>query len=184
MFIHDAPFNTLSNLPRGHDWLPWLQNLFIPVPAQLPEEHTALLLFFQSTDNYSNTQAITVQPGTHSLLGWESAHAGQCPAQGYSATLQQQRPIPKTSQSKVIGHGHCAMMPCIYIVYITLDLGTLRVVNARELVIFGGSFTSHSKSVRRLLPCEWQEIQSPMLKDEKLVSTNCTQVGINPPPDH
>ena len=38
--------------------------------------------------------------------------------------------------------------------YITLSMsimwGTLRVVTARELVVLSGSFTSHSKSVRRL----------------------------------
>ena len=37
----------------------------------------------------------------------------------------------------------------MYREYTFLDAGALRVVTARELVVFSGSFTSHSMSVKR-----------------------------------
>ena len=64
-----------------------------------------------STGNYSNTQAITVQP-IHSWV--KRVHIQvKCLAQGHSAKLRQLRPASKTFQSKVAGHSHRAMMPCI-----------------------------------------------------------------------
>ena len=68
--------------------------------------------------NYSYAQSITVQSGTHSLLGRESAHAVKCLVQGHSAKARQPRPVPKTFRSKVAGHSHCALTPCMYMEYI------------------------------------------------------------------
>ena len=74
----------------------------------------------------------------------------KCLAQGYSATPREPRPIPKTSQSKVAAHSHHATRPCMYMEYnYILDVGTLKVVTARELVVFSGSVTFHSLSMRR-----------------------------------
>ena len=50
----------------------WLRDLLTPVPTQLHGEHTALLPW-RRYRNYSSIQAVTLQPGTHSLLGRESA---------------------------------------------------------------------------------------------------------------
>ena len=46
-----------------------------------------------------------------------------------------------TSQSKIAYHHHRAATPCLYMGYIFLDVGTLEVVNARDLVVLSGSFT-------------------------------------------
>ena len=67
------------------------------------------------TGNYSNTQAITVQPGIHSLLGWESAHTGEVSCPRTQRPTRQLRPIPKTFQSKVADHSHTPQCPaCIW----------------------------------------------------------------------
>ena len=44
------------------------KDLFIPAPNQLPGEHMQPH-YHHSVREYSNTQATTVQSGTHSLLG-------------------------------------------------------------------------------------------------------------------
>ena len=74
--------------------------------------------------NYSNTRAITVQPGTHSLLDRESAHTGEvsCARTRRHPAAAETR-IPETSQSQVAGHSHRSVTPCIYGIYI-LDIGT------------------------------------------------------------
>ena len=46
---------------------------------QLSSLGSTQLWCHHSTGNYSNTQAITVQPGTHSLLGLDSAQTGEVP---------------------------------------------------------------------------------------------------------
>ena len=74
----------------------------------------------------------------------------KCLAQWRGAKQRQPRPVPKTFQSKVAGHSHRAMTPCMYMEYTFRCIGTLRAVTARELVL-SSSFTSHSVSVRRLL---------------------------------
>ena len=65
--------------------------------------------------NYSNTQAITVQPGTHSLLGRESTHTGEVLAQGHSATPRELRPAPETSRFKVTSRSHRVTTPSMCI---------------------------------------------------------------------
>ena len=62
--------------------VPWSQDLFIHKSSQLPREHTAQLPFPAHSSNYSNTQAFTVLPGTHLLLGRESACVGKVPCLG------------------------------------------------------------------------------------------------------
>ena len=96
--------------------------------------------------NYSNTQAIAVQPDTHSLLGQDSAHTGKVPCprvQHHSAAAET---VPETSQSKVRGRSHRATTPCMYMEYV-FNIGTLR----------GSLPGSLSSSVVPLRPtqCQW-----------------------------
>ena len=95
--------------------------------------------------NQSGTRAITVQPGPHSLVGRESVHTGKvsCPR------IQRHAAAAETSRSKIAGRSHRATTPCMHMEYYNYsDIGTLRVVTARKLVL-SGSFTSHSMSVRQ-----------------------------------
>ena len=67
-----------------------------------------------STGDYSNTQATTVQPGTHSVLGWEGAHIGgvPCPRTQHQTTAAWD--VDPRPQPKVTGRSHHAMTPCMY----------------------------------------------------------------------
>ena len=99
--------------------------------------------------NYSNTQAITVQPRAHSLLSRKGAHTGKVPCPWIqhhtAATKTRSRDLP--SRYKVAGSSHAPRLPGrTWSVY--SDIATLKVVTARELVVLSGSFTSHSMSVR------------------------------------
>ena len=57
-----------------------------------------------STGNYSKTQAINVKPGTHSLLGQESAHTGKgpCPMTQCHITAQDPHPGPLDPKSRAV----------------------------------------------------------------------------------
>ena len=68
-------------LARLHTITLWSLDLFVHKPSQLPREHTARLPFFGAR-NYSNTQAFTVLPRTHLLLGQESARVSKVPCLG------------------------------------------------------------------------------------------------------
>ena len=96
---------------------------------------------------HTHKQSLSNYVPIHSWV--ERAHIKvKCLAQGHSAELQQPRPVPKTFQSKVAGHSHRALSPCLYMEYLVFRcIGTPRVVTARELVL-SGSFTSHSTTVR------------------------------------
>ena len=139
------------------------------------------LFFFNGAGNYnSNTQAITVKPGT--IYSWVVRVHMQVKylAQGHSGTLWQPRPVPKTSQSKVAGHSHHHNV--LHMEYTLLDVGTLRVVTARELVVLSGTLCPTpirpDSSAIYVIMQAMRDSQSPMLKGEKLIST--TQVGIEP----
>ena len=68
---------SFTQLPTGHRTCSFIYHL-TPTPEGAYSSATS------STQNYSNTQAFTVQPGTHLqlLLGWESAHVGKVPCLG------------------------------------------------------------------------------------------------------
>ena len=61
-----------------HTIIPWSQDWFIHKPSELPGQHTALLLFLVQK-NDSDTQAFTVLPGTHLLVGLASVRVGKVP---------------------------------------------------------------------------------------------------------
>ena len=168
------------------------------MPTQLPEEHTVLLpLFKVRVTIQTHKQSLSNQVPIHSWVATVHMQV-KCLVQGQSATLQQLRPVLKTSQSKVAGHSDRATTPCMHVygVYI-LDVGTLRVVTARELVtsslavitlsivILNGSLTFHSQ-VSETAPsftwsCQPREIQCPMLRGDNLISTSFTREGTEPP---
>ena len=112
-----------------------------PVPTPLPGEYTALLpswrwdllKHMQSLPNHRSERVPGRYPFTPGLKEWRCRWC-ICPtSQGHvSTTLQQPRPVPKTCQSKVAGHSHRTVMPCMYMEYINynLDVGTLRMVTA------------------------------------------------------
>ena len=104
-----------------------------------------------SAGNYSNTQAITVQPRTHSLLGRESLHTGEvsCPRTQHHTTAAETHPQDLSSPMLQIIVTAPWRPACIWSIYFRCT-GTLRVVTARELLILGGSFTSQSMLVRWL----------------------------------
>ena len=82
--------------------------------------------------NYSDTRAVTVQPvPNHSWV--KRVHIQvKCLAQGHSVTPRQERPVPKTSRSKLVGRAtgpRC--LACTWSVY--SDIGTLRAVTAGKL---------------------------------------------------
>ena len=99
---------------------------------------------------------VTIQTHKQSLSNQAPIHSWmkrvhmqvKCLSQGHSATLRRPRPVPKISQSKVAGRTHRATTTYMYMEYIFLDVGTLRVVTVRELVVFGGSSTCHSVLVQ------------------------------------
>ena len=103
----------------------------------------------------SNTQAITVQPGTHSLLGRESAHTGEV---SYPGT-QSQNPTAKTYTQDVLILSRRSQSPtrdALHLWSIYFSCGDtysghwcLEFLAARELVALSGSFTSYSMSVRQ-----------------------------------
>ena len=122
--------------------------------------------------NKSNTQAITVQPGTHSLLGRESAHTGEvsCPrTQRHTAAAETRTQDLSVLSRRPWSRRHDALH--VYGVYI-LNLGTLRVVTVRELVVLSGSVATHSKSQSDgtaiyVVMRATRDTQSPKLKGEK-----------------
>ena len=71
-------------LARLYTITPWSQDLLVHKSSRFPGEHTARLPFFGAR-NYSNTQAFTVLPGTHLLLGRESARVSKVPCLGAHA---------------------------------------------------------------------------------------------------
>ena len=101
--------------------------------------------------NYSYTQAVTVQPGTHSLLCRELAHTGEvsCPRTAPNRSSWDPYPRPPFSRKSQVIVTAPWRPACIRSIYFGC-IGKLRVVTARELVVISGSFTSHSMSVRRL----------------------------------
>ena len=149
LFINNTLLDTLSNLPRGCDWLPWLQDLFIPVPNQLPGEDTVLPPFWKALVTIqTHKQSLSNQVPIHSWV--ERVHMQvKCLAYGHHTM---HTVAAKTHTKGLSIESHRPQSPhhnaCTYMEYIIyLDVGTLRVVSARELVILSGSFTSHSKSV-------------------------------------
>ena len=71
-FINNSP--DFTQLPPGHRTCSFIK------PSQLPGEHTAWLPF--SAHGTIQTQAFTVLPGTHLLLGRESARVSKVPCLG------------------------------------------------------------------------------------------------------
>ena len=100
--------------------------------------------------NYSNTQGITVQSGTHSFLCRQSAHTGEVSCPKTEAHSGSRDPYPRPVSPKSQAAGSASWRPaCIWSTHFRC-IGTLRVVTAGELVVLSGTFTSHPMSVRRL----------------------------------
>ena len=126
---------------------PWLWDLFIPVPAQFPGEHMAPSAITVLETIQTHKQSL---PSQVPIQSWVKGVHLQVKgvAQGYSAVLWQPRLTPKTSWSKVVSYSHHGAMPWHVHGVLSSDIGTLRVVTARELVILSSSFMSYSMSVR------------------------------------
>ena len=77
-----------TQLPPGHRTCSFIK------PSQLPGEHTAQLTF--SVHGTIQTQAFTVLPGTHLLLGRESARVSKVPCLG----AQRRRSIFGTAEDR------------------------------------------------------------------------------------
>ena len=153
----------------------------LPVPTPLPAaDHTALLpvrrwkLFKHKSSH---------QPGTHSLLGWESAHAGEVhvlfsnTAPHWRSRSSCPRPLRPNLQAIVTAPRRPA---CIWTI-IQIITGTLTVITAKEHVALSGSFTPHTKSVRRhrhyVVMRATRDTQSPILKGESCISTRLSRKG-------
>ena len=65
--------------------LPPVTGPFIHAPSQLPAEHTGLLPSW-CWKLFKHTEAFPVLPGTHLLLGQDSAHVGKGLVQGHNTT--------------------------------------------------------------------------------------------------
>ena len=118
--------------------------------------------------NYSDTQAITVQPGNLSLLGRDTARTGEA---SFSRTKCQT--VAAETRSQDLSIPSCRLQSPrhdalhVHGVYI-LDVGTLRKVPAREL--------SSSVVLLHLTQCQWdgtaiyvvmratRDTQSPLLR--------------------
>ena len=92
-------------------------------------------------ENYSNTQAIIVQPGSHALLSRENVHTGQVPCR----RTQRHTAAAKTRSRDT----HRATTLCVYMECIFRYKDTEGDhCQGRELVVLSGSFTFHSLSPR------------------------------------
>ena len=136
------------------NFLPLL-DLFVPVPTQLSgKQYTGPATNTTLGTIQTHGQAITVQPGTHSLLGPECIY--RCSALSKDTAAAETR-IPKTKTQDPKWRAAATTsrcLVCIWDIYIDRpiysDIGALRVVTARELIVRSSSFTPHSKLVRRL----------------------------------
>ena len=98
--------------------------------SSTPWEHTAPTPIWHWNLFKHSSKSLSNQVPIHSWV--ERVHVQvKGLAQGHSATLQQPRPEPKTSQSNVAGHSHCTTTPCMHMHTVTLG-----VVTASELVVF------------------------------------------------
>ena len=90
---------------------PWLcMGPVVPVPTQLPLEHTALAAITALETMQTHKQPLSNQVPIHSRV--ERVHIQvTCLAHGHSATPRQLRPAPKTSRSKVASRSHRATTP-------------------------------------------------------------------------
>ena len=71
MFLHIVTLCKISM--RFASIFPWLWDLSVPVPTQFLGEHTVRLpSWCWKLFKHASNHAVTVQPGTHSLLGQES----------------------------------------------------------------------------------------------------------------
>ena len=146
-------FTIIVSLVMGHfcfstSWIPWV---------------VYRSYCHHDTGSYLNTQAFTVQPGTYSLLGWESAHSGEVPC----PRAQRHTAAAKTSRSKSQAIATVPRRPaCIWSICSDI-IGTLKLITA---VLCGSS---------RPTQCQWdgtaiyvvmratRDTQSPLLKSEK-----------------
>ena len=72
--------------PPNFTKLPLVTDLFIHKPSQLPGSTQPGC--HSGAQNYSNTRAFTVLPGTHLLLGRESARVSKVPCLGAQRRIQ------------------------------------------------------------------------------------------------
>ena len=112
MEVYSLVSRTKRNSPGFHTITPRSQDLSTHKPSQLPGENTAWFPFV-THGSYSSTQAFTVLPRTHWLLGWDSAHVGKGLAQENNVTANSAQLVTQTCKISLASctRNHWAMMP-------------------------------------------------------------------------
>ena len=155
--------------------------------STLWEAYSPAAIFFKGAGNHSNTQAVTVQPDIHSLLGRESAHTGEeyCSrTQRHTAGAETRtKDLPVQSRRHIVTSPWCpAGIWSVYFRCRDAKVGHCQgACRLQSVVLFHPTQSQWDGSAIYVVMRATRDAQPPLMKGEKLISTNFIRAGIEPP---